>query len=188
MSRHTHAIISLLATAGLALGCAGNSPAGDGDGDGDGDVVDPYGCESAPFGGEPFAIELGLRSGDASFVALSDGDELPVVLGFQGLYMSELELRAEILAPADADQVCFDCIAELGSGGSFAGIMQPEKTRFTEETDDLYNGFSTLLLGGHAQLEGGDAIEGLEVELAMTCEGHGFSGFGQRTVRLTVAE
>jgi hypothetical protein len=45
-----------------------------------------------------------------------------------------------------------------------------------------------MLLGTYDQLEGGDAIDGLEVDLAMTCDGHGFSGSGQRTVRLSLSE
>ena len=185
MSRHT-AFLSLLTTLALFMGACAGDAGGDGDGDGDGD---PYDCESGtPVGGEPFSIELGLRAEDNSFIALADGDPMPVVLGLQGLYMSELRLQARIVAPADAEQVCFDCTSELSPAGSFAGISQPEKTRFTEQTDDVYSGFSTLLLGSYDQLEGGAAIEGQQVELAMACDGHGFSGSGQVTVTLTVSE
>jgi hypothetical protein len=184
MSRPARALSTLLAALGLVLGGCAGSPDGGGDGDGDND---PYDCGPGTPGGEPFMIELGLRDSDP-FIALSDGDELPVVLGFQGFYMSELRLRAEIVAPADADRVCFDCLTELSPGGSFEGIRQPEMARFTEGSDNLYSGFSTMLLGTYDQLEGGDAIDGLEVDLAMTCDGHGFSGSGQRTVRLSLSE
>lgn len=139
-------------------------------------------CEqSAAAGGDPFEFAVGLRK-DEGYVELSDGDEATVVLGYQGFYMLLLEGRAALSVPAD--QVCLSCDVELSPSvsGSFDGATQKGNIGFEAMATGAFSGGFTLIIG--SQTDRAD-LDGAEVELTMSCDGHGLSGTVQRALRLS---
>jgi hypothetical protein len=183
MSRQTHSWLSpALAAAWLAAAAcgAGEDPADPPDAA----PVDPFGCEPRSGGDdELFDMTIGLRMED-SFVEIGDGDQCPVLLGSQGLYMFQGELRASVSFPTDS--VCFDCIAEVSAFGDFDGITQPGYIGFSANTESFFSGFSTIILAGGAAAA--EALEGAQVDISVSCVGHGYSGTVSRSVQLFLME
>lgn len=146
--------------------------------------VDPFGCE--PRGAdddELFDLTVGLRTDD-TFTEIADGDQCPVLLGSQGLYMFQGELRASVSLPTDS--VCFDCIAEVTASGDFEGITQPGYIGFSATNESFFSGFSTIILAGGE--EAAAALEGAQVDISVSCVGHGHSGTVTRSVQLFLVE
>jgi hypothetical protein len=182
-----------IAVAGLCLATAACSSSDDGD-DGSGSEADAGpdaggipgldagpACDPGGGGGEAIDLILGLRSLEKAdaFTELADGDQADVVLGFQGLYMLLLETRGPL--PIEQDAVCLACSVELSPVGEFRGAMQAGNVSFDTMPTGGFRGPFTLIVG--AQSEKPD-IEGAEVELSMSCNGHGVTGTVERSLRL----
>lgn len=183
-----------IAVAGLCLATAACSSSGDDGDDGSGSEADAApdaggipgldagpACDPSGGGGEAIDLVIGLRSlVDAeAFTELADGDQADVVLGFQGLYMLLLETRGPL--PFEGDTVCLACSVELSPTEEFRGTMQAGNVSFDTMPTGGFRGPFTLIVG--AQSEKPD-IEGAEVQLSMSCTGHGVSGTVERSLRL----
>jgi len=158
------ALLALL-VAGLSFGCAGS-----------GDDPDPPGD-----GGVPLVTLLAYQQAGDSWRRLDDGDLLDMELGFQGLMMLPIALRARDLSGdlgvpvADFDVRLLDTGVELAH---LEGSPQP----FVPGTDGLYEAETTYRIASLNDLE---ALHGRTVELEVTLasEGHGLGGGEPTTIR-----
>ena len=137
-------------------------------------------CEPNQGAAEPFEMAVGLESEDSEFVELSDNDSMGIVRGAQGLYMLTPKLRAYLSFPED--DICLDCVASVGPAGSFEGISQSGSVPYTRVSSTSFETSWFLVLGSGPELI--SSLDGADVVVAIGCEGHGFSGEIERTVRL----
>ena len=143
----------------------------------------PFACEpSEDMAGEPLTFSLSATVDGRDFVELADGDDCPLVLGFQGLFMLLMELRSPL--GVTAEEVCLDCAVSVSPTGSFPGVSQRNFIRFDATSDTMFTAGATIILGiGPDQSQG---LNGAEVEVAFQSSGHGLSGEVRRNVRLVV--
>lgn len=137
-------------------------------------------CEPNEGAAELFELAVGFESEDSEFVELSDGDSMEFVLGIQGLYMLPPKLRA-FLSFAE-DDICLDCVARVGPAGSFEGSVQSGTVPYSRVSSDSFGTSWPLILGAGPELI--SSLDGADVVLTISCEGHGFSGEIERTIRL----
>ncbi len=137
-------------------------------------------CEPNQGAGEPFEMAVGLESEDSEFVELSDNDSMGIVRGAQGLYMLTPKLRAYLTFPED--DICLDCVANVGPAGSFEGIRQSGSVPYSRVSSTSFDTTWFLVLGSGPELI--SSLDGSDVVVSIACEGHEFSGELERTVRL----
>ena len=100
-----------------------------------------------------------------------------LVLGAQGIYMLHLESRA--LVSLTSEEVCFTCRVEVGpTDAGFAGTELDGPVGFVQMSGGAFRGVVNVLLGSH---ETADGFADSEVDVAMECDGYGFSGAIDRT-------
>lgn len=175
--------ILLLAVVFCGSGCGSNSPGGDDGGEPDADPGGGFSCEQVPQPGDAFELRVGLKS-SGDFQELLDGDVVPVVLGGQGLYMMELDVRATLSIPSDS--ICLGFVAEVGPWGDFEGVRQPGVIGLRLATDGSFRGLSQIILAGGPDMA--RELDGADVQFTMSCDGHGFSGDVQRDLHLALEE
>ena len=167
-----------LAAAVLAAGACSGDSSGDSDGSDPGPDATQLVCDTG--GGEPFDLSVGYLSTDSDFVELTDGDEAMLVLGAQGIYMLHLESRA--LVSLASEEVCFTCRVRVGpTDAGFAGTELDGPVGFVQVGAGAFGGVVNVLLGSQ---ETSDAFADAEVDVAMQCDGNGFSGAIDRSVVL----
>jgi hypothetical protein len=137
-------------------------------------------CEPNQGAAEPFELAVGFESADSEFVELSDHDSMEFVLGVQGLYMLAAKFRAYVSFPDD--ELCLDCVASVGPAGSFAGVEQSGFVPYSKFSTDSFGTSWNLILGSGPDLV--SSLDGADVVLSISCEGHGFSGELERTIHL----
>ncbi|HEU5058543.1 MAG TPA: hypothetical protein VFU21_18550 [Kofleriaceae bacterium] len=168
--------IALAAAAVLAAGACSGQSSGDPDASPWPDATELV-CDEG--GGEPFDLAMGYLS-DSAFVELVDGDEAMLVLGAQGIYMLHLESRA--LVSLTSEQVCFTCRIQVGpTEAGFAGTELDGPVGFVQVGAGAFGGAVNVLLGSR---ETSDAFADAAVDVAMQCDGNGFSGAVDRSVVL----
>jgi hypothetical protein len=176
------AFLAVLAMSGMA--CGGDAPGEPDDGGASADAgqANPYTCEEAPRSGEPFDLRVGLKSDDG-FHEIADGDEAPVVLGPQGLYMLQLDVRATLAIPSDS--VCMYCVDDVSPWGNFAGITQPGVMALSAAQDGSFLASTIVIVAGGEEMA--RELDGAEVALTKSCDGHGFSAQSEHQVNLYLA-
>jgi hypothetical protein len=175
-------LLAALAMSGMA--CGGDAP-GDGGGGAtaDASAANPYSCEEVPRSGEPFDLRVGLKSDDG-FHEIADGDEAPVVLGPQGLYMLQLDVKAALAIPSE--NVCLYCVDDVSPWGNFEGITQPGVMALSAAQDGSFLASTIVILAGGEEMARG--LDGAQVSLTKTCDGHGFSATSEHQLNLYLAQ
>lgn len=179
MSTPGHVLLAAALASLAAAGCSGG-----GAGTPDAAPVNPYSCEPGEGSGEAFDVTMGIDV-NGEFTAVAEGDMVPIVQGNQGLFMIPLELRSSQLVdlmPTPADSVCLDCNTVLGATDGFAGLEQRGFVGFDAIGGGSYSGYSTLILAGGEDLA--TALDGSQLSLSVSCNGHGFAGEVSQTVQL----
>ncbi len=137
-------------------------------------------CDSG--GGEPFDLSIGYLASDSAYVALADGDDATLVLGPQGIYMLHIESRA--LVELTSEQVCFTCAIQVGpTDAGFAGTELDGPIGFSQVSTGAFGGAVNVLLGSR---QAADSFADSQVDVAMQCNGNGFSGSVALSVVLRV--
>jgi hypothetical protein len=185
-ARRVPALLALLGAALVGpagMACGGGSA--DGSSEPDAAPENPFSCEDEPESGDPFDFRVGLRSEDA-FHEITDGDQAPVELGPQGLYMLQLDVQATLSIPSAA--VCFFCSAAVSPAGTWPGVSQPGvialKTAPGGPADSFAGTTIVILAGGIDQAA---QLDGADVDLTVHCDGHGFSAESQHALQLFLA-
>ena len=172
--------LALAAALGLATGaCAGGGSDDDGSSDGDPALECP---EADTEGGDSFDMALGVRVDGTDYVELLDGDEAPMVVGYQGFLMLQLESRATLAV--DGDAICLMCTVEVSPAEAFNGVVQTGPVQFRAVESDEFGGAFVVILGSAERDM--DALDGAEVVLSHRCDGQSLSGAVERTVRLAI--
>jgi len=178
--------IAVAVLCAAAAACSsGDGSNGSDDDDGAGSVADAgldagLECESTGGAGESFEMLLGARTGN-EYVELSDGDSITVVLGFQGLYM--LLLASEAALPVSSESLCLYCVVDVSpsTSGDFDGTSQNGNVGFATVDGDTFRGAFTIIVGSQSEKP---QLTDAEVELSMSCSGHGYAGSVERSLRL----
>lgn len=169
----------------LALSFLASPGCGSGESGGTADASFPtdaaFPCERDAQGGEPFDLALGLVA-DGEFQELSDGDQAPIVLGGQGLYMLLPDLQADFAV--ESETICLEFLAQIDPVGEYGGLEQPGIVEFRTTGQGSFRAGPTLILGGR---EVGEALDGATVRLRLSCAGHGLSGEVERELQLHIA-
>lgn len=137
-------------------------------------------CEPNEGAAEPIELAVGFESGDNEFVELSDYDSMTFVHGSQGLYMLAAKFRAYLSFPEE--EICLDCVASVGPAGAFEGTSQSGFVPYSRVSSDSFGTSWYLILGSGPDLV--SSLDGAQVVVSIGCEGHGFSGELERTIRL----
>ncbi|HTE52380.1 MAG TPA: hypothetical protein VK698_16125 [Kofleriaceae bacterium] len=172
--------LALVVVCAGASACGSDSPAEPIDAG----VVDAgFSCEPEGEPGEPFDLQISLTT-DGVFRELVDGDMAPVVLGPQGLYMLELEVRATLSIPSES--ICLHTLADVSAWEQFNGITQPGVIGMRTVEDGSFSGIAQIILAGGAEMA--QNLDGAEVVVTMACDGHGLSGSISRDLNLFLAD
>jgi hypothetical protein len=175
--------LALAAASSVATAaCAGDGSDDDGSSD-DRDAAALACPDTDAEGGDPFGLALGVRIDGTDYVEVQDGDEVPMVVGFQGFLMLQLEARAT-LPVDDVDSVCLMCTVEVSASDAFAGVVQTGPVQFRAVESDEFGGPFVVILGSAARDM--DALDGAEVVLSHRCDGESLSGAVERSVQLAI--
>ena len=137
-------------------------------------------CLASDQGGAAFPMRVGW-SEDGGFVEMSDGQEVELVRGYQGLIMLVFDVTAETDMDG-VEEVCFQCEVAVDSPtAAFSDASFTQMSRFTWTPDGLYQTEAILILAD-------DPIryEGASAHMTARCDGHERSGAVERTITLSV--
>ena len=185
-ARRLPALLALLGAGALmvpgGMACGGGSDGASAEPDAA--PENPYSCENEPESGDAFDFRVGLKSEDG-FHEITDGDQAPIELGPQGLYMLQLDVAATLSIPSEA--VCFFCVAQVSPAGAWPGVSQPGvialKTAPGGPADAFAGATIVILAGGREQAA---QLDGADVDLTIQCDGHGFSAQSQHALHLSL--
>lgn len=136
-------------------------------------------CLTSDEGGASMPLRIGDVQ-DTEFVDMTDGQQVELVWGGQGLLMVIFDVAVE--SDMGGDTVCFQCETSLRSPtAAFPDARLDYMFHFARTSDDLYSTQTILVLSSLAK-----AYEGATAVLTARCDGHARSGIVERTIDLTV--
>jgi hypothetical protein len=141
-------------------------------------------CAAASTGEEEQQIPLRLGSRtDAGFSDLEDGQDIPLVLGPQGIWMLMLDVRLDEM-PLPVQKFCWPCEAQLRTTtGSFEDEVRNLQVTFYERADGALE--STFIFTVGEQVA---PFAETDVEFTLSCHGHGFAATAHEQLHLVEAQ